>query len=190
MPLQLEIVTPERQAYADDGRRRRLPGHRGRARRPAAPRPAALDARHRRAAHPQGQPGGVLRHRRRLPPGATRQGRRHGRDWPTSPRRSTSRRPRRRAARPSGRIEQGFEEPADLARARAAHGAGAPAHPRRRAAPPRGPAAAAAERAWQTRGPFHWEYEAPPVAARDDPHRGRPPAARRGRASAAPRTPR
>ena len=55
-------------------------GQRGRARRPAAPRAARLDARRRRAAHPQGRRRGVVRDRRRLPPGPAGQGRRDGRD--------------------------------------------------------------------------------------------------------------
>ena len=47
MPLHLEIVTPERLAYSDAVDAVMLPGHRGRAGHPAAPRPAALDARRR-----------------------------------------------------------------------------------------------------------------------------------------------
>ena len=72
MPLLLEIVTPERLAYSDDGRRGRPARERGRARGPAAPRAARDDARRRRAADPQGRRGGVVRDRRRLPPGPAR----------------------------------------------------------------------------------------------------------------------
>ena len=62
------------------GRFGRAARRRGRARGPAAPRAARLDAGRRRAAHPQGRRRGVVRHRRWLPPGPPGQGRRHGRD--------------------------------------------------------------------------------------------------------------
>ena len=54
MTIRLEIVTPERLVYEDDVDAVTLPGHRGRARRAAAPRAAGHDPRPRRAADPQG----------------------------------------------------------------------------------------------------------------------------------------
>ena len=120
MPILLEIVTPERLAYSDTVDAVHAARDRGRARRPAAPRPAGLDARRRGAADPQGRGRGVLRDRRRLPPGPPRQGRRDGRDGRHGVARSTSRRRRRPAARPSGRSRRGYRGGADLAAARAA----------------------------------------------------------------------
>ncbi len=59
-------------------------------------------------------------------------------------------------------IQQGFEEPADLAQSPGIDGASAAAHPRRRTPAPRGAAAAALTGMAEAR-PFHWEYQAPPV---------------------------
>ena len=102
------------------GRRRRgdAARDRGRARRPAAPRAADHDPRRRRAAHPQGRQRGGVRHRRRVPAGPAGQGRGDGRD------RRHGVRDRSRAGPggpPRGRegARAGFQEPADLAAARA-----------------------------------------------------------------------
>ena len=97
----------------------RVPGERGRARHPAASCAARVDARRRGAADPQGRRRGVVRDRRRVPPGAAGQGRGDGRDRRPRVARSTSRRRRRPDARRSGRSRSGPDEPADLAAARA-----------------------------------------------------------------------
>ena len=59
MPLQLEIVTPEQLAYADEVDAVTLPGGEGELGVPAPPRAARIDARRRRVADPEGRRGGV-----------------------------------------------------------------------------------------------------------------------------------
>ncbi len=120
MPLQLEIVTPERQAYSGEVDAVFCPGHRGRARRAAAPRPAALDAGHRGAAHPHGRP---RRSTSPSPAASSRCDPTRSSSWPRLADLSSeidleaAEEARNEAQRA---IQQGFEEPADLARARAA----------------------------------------------------------------------
>ena len=103
MPLQLEIVTPERLAYSDTVDSVQLPGSEGElgVLPHHAPLVSTLGVGELRIR--KGGAGGVVRDRRRLPPGPPGQGRRA---WPrprTWRARSTSRRPRRPGARRSGR---------------------------------------------------------------------------------------
>ena len=160
MPLLLEIVTPERLVYSGRRGRRGLPGHRGRAGRPAAPCAAADHAGLRRAAHPQGRPGGVLRHRGRLPPGPAGQGRGDGRDR----RPGLGDRPRggRRRAQGGGRAgaRGGLRRARRPGPGARPHGARAAAHPRRRAPPPGG---SARRRAWPPSEPVADHGRRPPV---------------------------
>ena len=161
MPLLLEIVTPERLAYADEvdavfcpgieGELGVLPHH--------APLLSTLGIGELRIR--KGAAGGVLRHRRRLRPGAAGQGRRHGRagrpllgDRPGGGRGGAQRGP---AGHPAGL--RGAGRPGASA---SLDGASAAAHPRRRTPAPRGAAAAALTSMAEAR-PFHWEYQAPPV---------------------------
>ena len=119
MTLHLEIVTPERLVYSDDVDRVQVPGSDGELGilPHHAPLVATLGAGELRIIKGSGR--GVDRDDRRLPPGPAGQGRGHGRDAPTWPRRSTSRRPSRRGATPRRRSRAPAPSTPDLSAARA-----------------------------------------------------------------------
>ena len=160
MPLQLEIVTPERRSLFGRGRLRAAARLGGRARRPAPPRAARLHARRRRAAHPQGRRGGVVRDRRRVPPGPARQGRglAETADMASEIDLEKAREARREAERA---LESGYHEGADLATARPLSSRRSFGSASQNDAIARVPATAA--RLMADARPFHWEYVPEPV---------------------------
>ena len=185
-----EIVTPSA-AYRTRSIRS-LPGHRGRAGRPAAPRPAAVDARASAscASARAGQEesfaiaGGFLQVRpdKVVVMAETA-------DLAAEIDLETAQEARREAERALEGGLRGAGRPGRRPGRSSSRRCCASASPSAATARVRG-SAAAMSRAMADARPFHWEYQPEPVAARGLPRRGRPAAERHGARSAAPRTPR